>query len=641
MNLTPVETVLAAPTETIHLQCAKIDVLRALRDYQKRSGLPMSRAEASFTAEYNAGLIDIEASARELLPQLVAATLKGWRLAFQRGGPGALINQRSGPKRAEHPLDAEDLLCTSVRAWLKQHGHASTALMYRWLIARFRSEPSVTVPPLRTLQRWIRSWKREHRELLTFHANPDRHTSLYRPAHGTTSGDIVRLNQEWEVDCSPADLLLSDGRYTLSAGIDVYSRRVRYLVTKTARGLANGELLRRMIMDLGVPEAVRSDQGKDYLSNYYRGALANLGIVHRISQAFTPQQKPHIERSFRTLQHDFIELLPGYVGHNVAQGQDQRSRHSFADRISGAVRDEECWTLRLTAADLQEKLDRWCVADYEHRAHEGLAGKSPFEIASAWNEPVRRIADERQLDLLLAELPGGAGIRRVRKKGIQLERGWFCAPELEGCVGQFVQCRYLPEAGKIVVYSHGEETTRFICIAVQPQLAIGISHQELARAAMQRHKRRRADWNAQFRRERQQVQLEHAADEILRQRDFDSGKIALFPRPIEPHATPALTAAAAAVNELNPPARTSADLIDHDTFQRYRAEALQAEAVETPSFATPMARVMWLSEQHFQRALSPEEQDYVDSWRREHPRQATTVDELIEERCGSSAAAST
>ena len=76
--------------------------------------------------------------------------------------------------------------------------------------------------------------------------------------------------------------------------------------------------------------------------------------------------------------------------------------------------------LRLTTQELQAFCDRWCENVYEREEH-GSLGITPDEKAASYTGEVRRIADERCLDVLLAKPAGKDGIRVVSKKGIAYE----------------------------------------------------------------------------------------------------------------------------------------------------------------------------------------------------------------------------
>ena len=179
----------------------------------------------------------------------------------------------------------------------------------------------------------------------------------------------------------------------------------RVLVVPTSRAAAIAALLRRCIMEWGVPEAVRTDEGNDYTSRHVLGVLADLEIEHRPCPPYTPEAKPFVERFLGTLTGDLFATLPGFSGHDVAQAQALRSRKSFAARCGED--DAEIYGATLTAEELQERCDTWCDAVYGRRPHTGLGGASPFARRASWAEPVRRVHDERALDALLAEPAGG------------------------------------------------------------------------------------------------------------------------------------------------------------------------------------------------------------------------------------------
>ena len=200
------------------------------------------------------------------------------------------------------------------------------------------------------------------RDLLAV-TNPDCDRSRHRPAGGDAAARIVHLNQLWELDSTPADVICADGRrYAIVAAIDIWSRQARVLVVPTSRAAAIAALLRRCILEWGVPEAVRTDEGKDYTSRHVLGVLADLEIEHRPCPPYTPEAKPFVERFLGTLTRDLFATLPGFSGHDVTQAQALRSRKSFAARRGED--DTVIYGAELTAEALQERCDFWCDAVY-------------------------------------------------------------------------------------------------------------------------------------------------------------------------------------------------------------------------------------------------------------------------------------
>ncbi|HEU4603434.1 MAG TPA: DDE-type integrase/transposase/recombinase, partial [Steroidobacteraceae bacterium] len=478
----------------------------------------------------------------------------------------------------------------------------------------------------RTLCRWMEDWKRKNAQTYCAVTNPDEWKSKYKAAFGSLSENIVRLNQLWELDCTPADIMLSDGRHTLSGGIDVYSRRLTLLVTKTARSAANAQLLRKKMLAEGVPEAVKTDQGKDYVSREMETFLAAMEIDHFTSNKFSPWEKGHIERAFRTFSHDLLELMPGYVGHNVADAQELRARHSFAERLFEKNATVE---LKMSAAELQKFCDDWCTNRYAHREHEGLNGFTPVQMVAAWAEPIAQV-DVRALDMLLLEVPTNGGVRVVQKKGIRLPDGWYVAPELEAYIGQPVHCRY-QDAGRIVVYAM--EPWTYVCVAVEPDLA-GYSRKEIAAKTRELQKRRVQEERDQLRAIQRSIKPQDAAAEILRDNAISSGKLVMLPRRAERVTTDALDAALEAVHSIDAPRVDSSSLMTPEQFAAARKEVAELQLVKQPVFDSPMQRLYWIAEQAFTRELSGEEQSALDEFRRSNPREAREMDQIMEMRHG-------
>jgi len=149
-----------------------------------------------------------------------------------------------------------------------------------------------------------------------------------------------------KLDCSPADILLADGkRYTLIGCVDVGTRRARLQVAESSNSLAVCALLRRSLLDFGVTDAVKMDNGKEYANFLVTTALLDLGIHIDWCTPFTPEEKPHIERFFLTFQRS-LTTMQGFIGHSVADRKAIESRHSFAERMSRKSGEKPALELR-------------------------------------------------------------------------------------------------------------------------------------------------------------------------------------------------------------------------------------------------------------------------------------------------------
>ena len=117
--------------------------------------------------------------------------------------------------------------------------------------------------PLSTAREATRKLKGAKRRELCAVTSPDLDRSRHAPAGGDASAGIKRLNQVWELDSTKADMMCKGGtRCSLVGSIDIWSRRFRILAVPESRATAIAALLRRCILEWGVPETVRTDPGQ-------------------------------------------------------------------------------------------------------------------------------------------------------------------------------------------------------------------------------------------------------------------------------------------------------------------------------------------------------------------------------------------
>ena len=548
---------------------ARVAVIRLLHRYRKLAELSATASRAPFAAAFNDGSIKVEDWVKAAVKSVSAPTLKRWESQLRKRGPGGLRGQH-GHRKGSGIIDNWPALRQLIIGMIVGHPHCTAKHVMRAIRARFDGGDRA-LPAYRSVQRWMTAWRAENAQAHLAIANPDAHRSRYQVAGGRADEHVLRLNQLWEMDSTPADVMLVDGRHAIIGCIDVYSRRARMLVTPTSKAVAIGNCLRNAMLAFGVPETVRTDEGSDYVSHHMSRVLADLAIRHDECPPFTPEMKPFIERFFGTFARDIVELLPGYIGHNVAERQAIEARRSFAERLGkrGDVVD-----VSLTAAELQEICDRWCDDIYGRDGHGGLAGKSPFQVAAGWPHPVRRIEDERALDLLLSEAPGGGSTRKVGKKGIRLEGAMFIAPELGEFVGRRVEVR-LDAADIGRVYLFDADDGRFLCVAECPERT-GVSRKELAVHMKARQRQFIKEQRRQLRATAKAADIDDIAREIL-DAARDASNVAAFPRRDDTHDTPALAEAGRAARADDP--KVFDDLTpEQDAWARAKFEELEGKA---------------------------------------------------------------
>lgn len=316
---------------------------------------------------------------------------------------------------------------------------------------------------------------------------------------------------------------------------------------------------------------MRTDNGKDYVADYIKRVFAALNIEQIICPPFSPQKKPHIERAFRTFSHSLLEQLDGFIGHNVAERKDIEARRSFSQRL---FNKDETIELRLTAQELQEFCDRWCEDIYEREEHGGL-GMSPEEKAASYTGEIRRISDERCLDVLLAKPAGKNGIRVVSKKGISYEGGYYNAPELGGYEGQQIRV-LLDEQDYGELYAFDLDG-KFICKAVSFENK-GVSLEEVAAARSAVQKRTLKIKKDALRRIAKETNLKGNAlvREVFMQAAEEAGKLVRLPSETVAYQTEQMAEAVKAAISKEPPKPS-----ELNTAERAAAERLKAQKPST------------------------------------------------------------
>ncbi len=559
---------------------AKLDVLTRLSAYAQQRHLGQCAAMDEFCSVYNSGQIDVSAEVRQFAGETLSpVTLRRWKKLVKTHGPAALAGAY-GNRQGSGKLDTNKAMRDFVIGLIAEKPHISAKLVYEALATRF---PDSDLPIKRSVEMWLARWKKDNAEVYLAQTNPDAWKNKYMAAFGDAAEGITRACQYWMMDSTPADLQLVDGRYALVGVIDVAWRGLRLHVTKTSTADAVSQLTRRAILEWGVPEVIKMDNGSDYASQRFGQLLYGLQIDPRFSAPFAPWEKPHIERAFRTFSHSLLELLPGFCGHNVAEAQAIRARESFADRLFEKNKVVE---IKLTAAELQEFCDRWCNDYYAHEPHEGLGGQTPFQRYAQLRDVVPRIGDVRALDLLLGE----GQIRRVAKKGLKLDKMYYIAPELSGVIGEHVLVRQDDaDIGRAVVY-HGE---RFLCIAECPDVT-GVSRREIAIEAKARQTRDIQAAKADLRAAKKKANTGDIAKEILERKFRENAALSALPAPNVVHMTPALEAASLAADALEAVERPAATESSPTTIHHLldMRDALRAEQSRDET-----------AEQRFQRAL--------------------------------------
>ena len=139
------------------------------------------------------------------------------------------------------------------------------------------------------------------------------------------------------------------------------------------------DAFRKALLKFGVPGAVYIDNGKIFVSKWFRLACARLGTRHIVTKPYSPQSKGKIER-FNGMVNGFLEEL--------------------------SLCPPDC------LVGLNKKFRAWLEEGYDHRPHSGLGGKTPYEAYRENPKRVRHVSSGECRQLFLWE-----ETRKVDKTG--------------------------------------------------------------------------------------------------------------------------------------------------------------------------------------------------------------------------------
>ncbi len=180
-------------------------------------------------------------------------------------------------------------------------------------------------------------------------------------------------NQQWEIGATKKDILVKVPVKQISKNkairdyshtnpsedyqlvrmqiigiIDNFSGATVYELFQSSNSYSNIRLLLKAFKKLGMPEVIKGDNGRDYVSKHFQDVVLDLGINYINTPLARGDKKGKIERSFKTLQHSpEFECMAGFVGHNVAQRQHLEAQSSTKlEKLSGVasnIKGEYLW----------------------------------------------------------------------------------------------------------------------------------------------------------------------------------------------------------------------------------------------------------------------------------------------------------
>lgn len=572
---------------------ARLAIVGAFERFSR--GLPLSHMSRLqiFTDRYNTRSGTVDEWVKDLVPTISKRSLDRWRSARRDGKTIGADPGLSRKGTGVLDLANDGKVSAFILATIAQQPHLAAHQVRTQCRHQFGETLTVkgrqvTMPPVRAFQRVISAIKDTHHVGLTKLTNPDLYRSTMAPSGTGTYRYVTAPNALWMIDASPVDALCIDGRQTVYACIDIATRRLILLISRTPRASAVALLLRKAILAWGKPTKIKTDNGSDFVAEDTKRLFAALDIEMELSDAYSPQQKGHIERAIGTFQRDFSPLLPGYVGHSVADRKAIENRKSFAQRLG--EKEAETFGVSLSGAELQVYADRWAETMYQHQPHKGLNDRTPAQVAAASKHTIQTV-DERALDLLLMPVAGGDGRRIVTKFGVRIDSFHYVTPSI--LPGEAVFVRQDPnDLGRAFVFAaNGAE---FLGEALCAELR-GIHPATLMKAKRETQTEMLDAATRQVKADMRELAkgpslIEKALEVAAR----DVPNVIALPKRQGEHSTPQIAAALSAVTKRPAPKAVSSEV-----------EQFQAQAAKQPSNVQPL-RAAETMHQRFARALEIE-----------------------------------
>ncbi|MBL8499584.1 MAG: transposase [Nitrosomonas sp.] len=535
---------------------ARFDIILAWRNYfqEKKYAGSIGRNESfkRFEEDYNDERVQVEVQVRAQYPLVSWRSVQRWVLDSEKEGVLTICDRRhvKGAK-VKSQIEAHPELEKAVIAILTEKNHIQSSHLVDILNhARIDKDTGEILWPqisYSAVCRYRRKFEENNAQALLAETNPDAWKNKYLSSLGKLDGDVVRLNQRWEMDGTPADWEFIDGRYTASVVLDIFGRRPMIRFSKTPRTETNKQLTRAAIMKWGVPEQIKTDNGTDYVSREMRLCFEMLNIEHLLSAPFSPWEKGHVERFIKTYLHSVLEMLDNFIGHNVAERKQIEAKRTFAENL---FKKNAVVKVDMTAEEMQRLTDAWIDGVYMVKQHSSL-GVSPLEKVASWVGATRQINSERALDILLAKPAKTMPV--ITKKGIRYDKADFIHPLLplpEYC-GKQAEISLDPnDLGRIIVYVGG----KFVCIAECAERT-GIDRQEIAAHGRALQKEAVAQKRKEFRAAKKALPMSTAnlVKDMLIKRAAKAGKVEILQSRIEKHETARLIEAERAIKAMEVP----------------------------------------------------------------------------------------
>ncbi|EPD54441.1 hypothetical protein HMPREF1211_08563 [Streptomyces sp. HGB0020] len=243
----------------------------------------------------------------------------------------------------------------------------------------------------------------------------------------------------------------------------------------------------------GLPEKVRVDRGKDFLSRTVTAAFDLLDVTVEDLPAYTPHLKGTVEGLNRAVESMFLAALPGYV------------RQPRPGKRPSRPKDE----VLLGFEEFTARLLAWTSWWNTQHQPAPLRGRTPRE---AWQDDPTPLRDVPAADLWTFTLED-AGTRTLTTRGIRFKKRDYVGAWMTGQAGIQVRIRFMPHHDHRIEVYHAA-TGRYLGPADLADQASDEQVRAVRRARTARSRRLKKELEA-VQRERYAAVNQPAAPQLL------------------------------------------------------------------------------------------------------------------------------
>jgi transposase InsO family protein len=167
------------------------------------------------------------------------------------------------------------------------------------------------------------------------------------PSQGKRKESPLTEKQKWylgivELDSTKLDVMTKtlekdkngterwvEERKTVLTAVHRGTRRTVWKLADSENSFSAIGLLYEVIDQIGIPTALKLDNGKAWRSDLFKEVCENLGIKMIFSKPYSGEEKGLVERVHKTIMHSKeFGNISGFIGHSVAERQNIENSHT-------------------------------------------------------------------------------------------------------------------------------------------------------------------------------------------------------------------------------------------------------------------------------------------------------------------------